>query len=107
MQLAVRFVRRTVNHNQYLGTGRTAGSGGRAAPNILTDIDSDTNTVERKYRRLLARRKVTLLVEDAVVWQQVLVIMRENLTVPEHHAGIKNVIVLVVRKPDQHGNLAN
>ncbi|MBA7693976.1 hypothetical protein ES703_102576 [subsurface metagenome] len=60
-------------------------------PDVLTDIDADTNTTYDINRTLPASLEVAVLIKDTVVGQVYLVIDTNKFAIMNHRGGIINV----------------
>jgi hypothetical protein len=81
-----------VDHNvgagEGLGLGRALG-----VPDVLADVDADFRARDLEDLRLGAGGEVALLVEDAVVGQELLVVDAGDLAIVDDGGGVKYVVV--------------
>jgi hypothetical protein len=81
-------IRRTVRDDDHLRACLLRLPRGSRKPDVFADDESDLRTLDVDDTRGVARLEVALLVEDRVVWQELLAVDRADAAVSEHRNGV-------------------
>ncbi len=95
--------RRKVQHDICAGLGKP--HRGLGHPDVLADGDRAALASDRHQQVARARLEVALLVEDAVVRQQTLVVDRLDRAVAHQRRSVAETAVGAVNEPDERGDL--
>ena len=101
--LTCQFVGRPVDHYDAFRAGGSARCHRSRAPDVFANIESDSHTIDREDRGLLATGEVSLLIEYAVIGQQPFAIVGKNLTIGINSAGVVDVLVGVFGMTKEYG----
>ena len=97
LALLVDFVGRGIDDQQYFGPGPPRLGGRPRFPHVLAHQNTGADAVEVEHSGERPGGEVALLVENAVVGQASLAVVRENLPVADHDGRVENHVVDVLR----------
>ena len=102
--LAANFEWRPIDHDSAFRPGHPTRPHRTGTPYVLADIQANAYAVEFEDRGFTPRCEIPLLIEHRIVWQKLLAVMRDNLAIQQHGAGIVDVLVVVFRKAEKYGD---
>ncbi len=97
-------VRRTVDDQQSLRTCRNRIARGPGLPDVLADEDAEPYAAVLDDRRLRAGLEISHLVEDGIVRQDELAMIREQLAVLEQNGRVVDQIAGILGQTEQHAD---
>src|SRR5215472_6213422 len=100
--LLVRKRRRVYVHDQLGASQRLSVRRSYSVPDVLAHVDAEPDIAETQHRRFRTGSEISILVEYAIRWQELLVVQVHHMAAIQDGSGVEDVVLAVDTADDGH-----